>query len=192
MDRAEILRYMRTNSRIADENVLALADRAAEIVESEATPKTLYRIFDCEVSGNVTRLGGFEFESSHLADNLRGCDRAVVFGATLGVQCDRLITSAATTDVALAMALQAAAACKIEEVCDDLEEQIKKEHGVTLRPRYSPGYFDLDISEQKKIFELIELTKRIGITLTDTYEMLPTKSVTAIIGCELCSQGSRL
>ena len=78
----------------------------------------------------------------------------------------------------------AAAASKIEEVCDGLEEQIKAEHSVSLRQRYSPGYFDLDISNQKKVFSLLELTKRIGLMLTDTCEMVPTKSVTAFIGID--------
>ena len=173
---------MRTSASIDDEGVLALADKAAEAVENGASPKTLYRIFDCTQNGDVVTIGGVEFRSSRLADNLRGCKSAVVFGATLGTECDRMINAAAATDVALAMAIQAAAACKIEEVCDELEKQIIAEHGVTLRSRYSPGYFDLDISEQKKVFAMLELTKRIGITLTDTFEMLPTKSVTAIIG----------
>ena len=174
---------MRTASDIKDESVLALADRAAEIVENGASPKTLYRIFDCSQNGDTVTIGGVEFRSSRLAENLRGCERAVIFGATLGTVCDRFINAAAATDVSLAMAIQAAAACKVEEVCDELERQIIAEHKVSLRPRYSPGYFDLDISEQKKIFAMLELTKRIGITLTDTFEMLPTKSVTAIIGC---------
>ncbi|MBR3149980.1 MAG: Vitamin B12 dependent methionine synthase activation subunit [Eubacterium sp.] len=185
MDRAEILRYMRTSSSITDENVLALADRAADAIENGTEPKTLYRIFDCDVSGDTVVIGKAAFKSSRLADNLRGCKRAVVFGATLGTACDRLINQASATDVAFAMALQAAAACRIEEVCDALEEKIIREHSVTLRQRYSPGYFDLDISEQKKVFDLIEITKRIGITLTDTFEMIPTKSVTAIIGIDL-------
>ena len=184
MDRAEILRYMRTGSNTADERIIALADKAAEMVENGAEPKTLYRIFDCDIDGSTVTIGGAKLVSAHLAKNLRGCSRAVVFGATLGTVCDRLINSAAKTDVALAMALQAAAACKIEEVCDELEQQIKSEREVTLRQRYSPGYFDLDISEQKKVFDLIEITKRIGITLTDTFEMIPTKSVTAIIGID--------
>ena len=108
----------------------------------------------------------------------------VVFGATLGTECDRQIKIATATDVALAMALQATSADKIEEVCDNLEQEIISEHGVSLRQRYSPGYFDLDIKEQKKFFSLLELQKRIGLTLTDTYEMLPTKSVTAFIGID--------
>ena len=49
---------------------------------------------------------------------------------------------------------------------------------------HSPGYFDLDIKENKKFFELMDITKRIGLTLTDTYQMVPSKSVTAFIGIE--------
>ena len=79
--------------------------------------------------------------------------------------------------------MQACLASKIEEVCDHLEEILTAD-GMKLRQRYSPGYFDLDIEENRKIFEMLELTKRIGLTLTDTCQMVPTKSVTAIIGIE--------
>ena len=79
--------------------------------------------------------------------------------------------------------MQACLASKIEEVCDHLEDVLIAD-GMNLRQRYSPGYFDLDIEENRKIFEMLELTKRIGLTLTDTCQMVPTKSVTAIIGIE--------
>lgn len=184
MNKAEILRYMRTNSKTKDKKILALVDNAVNTIESNIHPKTLYRIFDCYVTDNELVIGDVHFKSTRLAQNLAGCKRVVVFGATLGTECDRLIKTATATDLAMAMALQSTAAAKIEEVCDALEDTIKKEHGVTLRQRYSPGYFDLDITEQKKFFSLIELTKRIGLTLTDTMEMLPTKSVTAFIGID--------
>ena len=106
-----------------------------------------------------------------------------MFGATLGTECDRLLRTYSTTNIARSMVLQACLASKIEEVCDDLEDKLRAE-GLVLRQRYSPGYFDLDIKENKKIFELLELTKRIGLTITDTYQMVPTKSVTAFIGIE--------
>lgn len=182
MNKAEILRYMRTNSKTDNERILALVDSAVQQIESSVNPKTLYRIFDCTVTDDKLVIGDIVFPSKRLADNLKGCTRVVVFGATLGVECDRLIKTAGATDIALSMALQATAAAKIEEVCNELESRIIKTHNVTLRQRYSPGYFDLDITEQKKFFSLIELTKRIGLTLTDTMEMLPTKSVTAFIG----------
>lgn len=184
MNKQEVLRYLRTSTSVKDEQILALVDKACADVEAASEPKTLYRIFDCNVSESGVFIGGYNFESRHLAKSLSGCGRAVVFGATLGTAVDRLIKAASATDVSLAMAYQAAAAAKIEEVCDGLENEVKAQLGVTLRQRYSPGYFDLKIDEQKKLFSLLELTKRIGLTLTDTLEMLPTKSVTAFIGIE--------
>lgn len=184
MDKAEILRYMRTNSKTQDEKILALVDEAMNTIEKNVRPKSLYRIFDCEVTDDELIISNYHFSSKRLAQNLKGCTRVVVFGATLGTECDRLIKIASATDMSKAMALQATAASKIEEVCDSLEETVKSEYAVTLRQRYSPGYFDLDITEQRKIFELIEITKRIGLTLTDTCEMVPTKSVTAFIGID--------
>ena len=175
---------MRTNSKTEDEAILALADEAIERIENGVNPKTLYRIFDCKVGDETVEISGFVFKSKRLAENLRGCERVVVFGATLGIECDRLINLALHENLSMGMALQAAAAQKIEEVCDSLEEEIKAQYGVSLRQRFSPGYFDLDITEQKKFFELLELTKRIGITLTESCEMLPSKSVTAFIGIE--------
>ena len=79
--------------------------------------------------------------------------------------------------------LQACLASKIEEVCDGIEDELKKQ-GMTLRSRYSPGYFDLDITENKKLFEIMDITKRIGLTITGTCQMVPSKSVTAFIGIE--------
>ncbi|MGN0532056.1 MAG: vitamin B12 dependent-methionine synthase activation domain-containing protein [Eubacterium sp.] len=184
MNKTEILRYLRTNSKTQDEAILSLVDRAMELVESTAMPRTLYRIYDCTVTDEGVNIGDCFFRSKRLADNMAGCSSVVVFGATLGTGIDRIIKANTATDIAMAMALQAAAASKIEEVCDDLEQQIITRHGVTLRQRYSPGYFDLDISQQRDLFSLLELTKRIGLTLTDTCEMVPTKSVTAFIGID--------
>lgn len=184
MNRQEILRYMRTSSKTDDERVLDLVDKAIQQIETQSAPKTIYKIFDCAVREDVVEIAGHIFESVRLAENLKGCKRVVVFGATLGVGCDRLIHSASACDVALALALQATAAAKIEEVCDNLEKEICTAHNVSLRQRYSPGYYDLDITRQKEVFALVDITKRIGLTLTDTCEMVPTKSVTAFIGID--------
>lgn len=183
MNKAEILRYLRTSSKTDDERLLSLIDECCIEVNDCVRPKTLHRIFDCTVNETELVIDNYHFNSKRLADNLYGCDSVCVFGATLGVECDRLLRTYAAKDIAKAMVLQACLASKIEEVCDELELKLKSD-GLILRQRYSPGYFDLDIKENKKIFELLELTKRIGIAITDTYQMLPTKSVTAFIGIE--------
>ena len=175
---------MRANTRTADEKTIALADEAAKVIEEAAEPKTLFRIFDCDVTENSVTVDSVVFESSRLAQNLKGCKRVILFGATLGTEVDRRIKLASFTDTAKTSAYHAAGAALIEDVCDELEEKIKAELGVSLRQRYSPGYFDLKIEEQAKFFTLLELTKRIGLTLTDSYLMVPSKSVTAFIGIE--------
>ncbi|MCM1115095.1 MAG: Vitamin B12 dependent methionine synthase activation subunit [Clostridium sp.] len=183
MNRAEILRYLRTSSKTEDERLLALIDECCDEVNSCVKPKTLHRIFDCTVTEDGLAVGNMFFKSKRLAQNLSGCQRVCVFGATLGTECDRLLRTYSATNISKSVVLQACLASKIEEICDSLEDKLKAD-GLLLRQRYSPGYFDLDIKENKKVFELLELTKRIGLTLTDTYQMVPTKSVTAFIGVE--------
>lgn len=183
MNNAEILRYLRTSSKVDDERLLLLIEQCCDEINNTVTPKTLHRIFDCMVDDDSLTIGDLTFKSRRLADNLKGCKKVCVFGATLGTECDRLLRTYSASDIAKSMVFQACLASKIEEVCDSLEDKLKAQ-GFTLRQRYSPGYFDLDITENKKIFELLELTKRIGLTLTDTCQMVPTKSVTAFIGIE--------
>jgi len=59
---------------------------------------------------------------------------------------------------------------------------LAKEKGLYLRPRYSPGYGDFPLTYQKEILELLNAQRRIGLTRTESNMLVPTKSVTAIIG----------
>ena len=51
-----------------------------------------------------------------------------------------------------------------------------------LTGRYSPGYGDWPITVQPRIAALLDTPKRIGLYVTDTFLMLPRKSVTAVMG----------
>ena len=183
MNKAEILRYLRTRSTIEDEALLNLIDSLMNEVDKTVKPKSIYRIFDCVVTEDRLVIENFEFKSKRLADNLKGCTKVAVLAATVGTEGDRLLRQYNSESAKLTI-MQAVLASKIEEICDAVQENIEKENSVKTRQRYSPGYFDLDISEQKKLFSLVEITKRCGITLTDTYQMIPTKSVTAFTGID--------
>ncbi len=174
---------MRAGSRVDDSALLRLVDETARLVEETVVPKSLCRVFDCTVTESELIIGGAVFKSFRLAENLRGCEKVAVLAATLGTEGDRLLRACGAQSARLA-AMQAALAAKIEEVCDNVQKAVEKEYGVKTRSRFSPGYYDLDISEQKKLFSLADITKRCGITLTDTYQMIPTKSVTAFVGID--------
>ncbi len=183
MNKAEILRYLRTNSKVQDEQLLNLIDEEMALVNQTVNPKSIYGIFNCTVTDNALIIDNLQFSSVRLAENLKGCKRVAVLAATAGTEGDRLLRTYAGEGARLVI-MQAVLASKIEEVCDSVQKSIETENNVKTRSRYSPGYFDLDISEQKKIFSLLEITKRCGITLTDTCQMIPTKSVTAFAGIE--------
>ena len=81
-----------------------------------------------------------------------------------------------------ALLFQAMGGERIEALCDVFCDSIAEEYGVGLKPRFSPGYGDLSIECQKEIFDILGYQKKIGLTLTDSFMMSPTKSVTALFG----------
>lgn len=77
-----------------------------------------------------------------------------------------------------------------------LEERMQKE-GMNITNRYSPGYCNWEIDDQKQLFSLLP-PRQCGITLSDSCLMVPIKSVSGIIGigkgvkkssysCEICN-----
>ena len=152
----EAIRYLGYGRNTADERTRIMIENAFTEVERASGPKSICRVFDVMQTADKIKIGNMEIISSSLARNLKGCTKAVIFGATLG-------------------------------------------SGV-LRPRFSPGYGDFDIRYQKSIMRMLDCAKNIGLTMTDSYMMTPTKSVTAVIGaspvkercpiagCEACAR----
>jgi len=77
-----------------------------------------------------------------------------------------------------------ARAALIEKVMDDIEDKIRAtlEPGETLVSRYSPGYGDFPLAAQRELLSLLDAPRKVGVSLTDTLLMVPSKSVSAIIG----------
>jgi len=94
--------------------------------------------------------------------------------------------------MAEALILDACAGSAIENVCDnfcaDLAALAAPDY---LTDRYSPGYGDLPLEHQKVLFSALNITRRIGVTLTESGLMLPQKSVTAILGISPTPRGRR-
>ena len=83
-----------------------------------------------------------------------------------------------------ALIVQAIGAAAIEKVMDGIEDAIRAElaPGESLVTRYSPGYADFPLAEQRTLLGLIDAPRRVGVTLTDSLLMAPSKSVSAVIG----------
>lgn len=200
----EAIRYLGYGKHAVDERTLALISDSFRNLEETAGRKSIYRIFDFnQTADDEFTIGTSAIQSSSLSRNLKGCRKVILFGATLGAGVDRLITRASVTDMAGAVVLQACAAALLEEYCDRCQTEIGMEmekEGLHLRPRFSPGYGDFDIRFQAPLIQMLDCAKTIGLTMTDSYMMTPTKSVTAVIGasdtaekchikgCEVCEK----
>ena len=182
----EAIRYLGVKKGAADAGICALVERSFQELEKEAEPRSVCRIFELRECGEETvQIGTLKIQSRSLSRNLKNCGQAILFGATLGIGVDRLISRTGITDMARSVALQACAAAYLEEYCDRRQEEIGRElekEGGYLRPRFSPGYGDFPLECQREILERLEAGKRIGLTLTDSLIMMPSKSVTAVIG----------
>ena len=55
-------------------------------------------------------------------------------------------------------------------------------------PRRSPGYGTMPLELSREILAKLDATRRIGVALTDSLLLVPSKSVTAI--CEIVGAGS--
>ena len=203
MSTKEAVRYLGYGKHAVDEGTLALIADSFRELEACAHAKSIYRIFECTQEKDRITIGTMNIISRSLGRNLAGCKETVVFGATLGTQVDLLMKRYSLTDMARAVVLQACAAAYLEEYCDGIQTSLDRqaaEKKCHLRPRFSPGYGDFDIHHQKEILDMLDASKRIGLTMTEGYMLTPTKSVTAVIGisdtqekchikgCELCGK----
>lgn len=190
-DEKEALRYF--GARPGDEQAMVTVDRAFLQLRNEVQPRSTLQQWSCTVvqgagpeKGRVILENGTEFVSSGLARHLKGCDRLLLFGATLGTRVDIALRRISVRSIAEGAAAQAVAASLIESYLDQQEIVWKKDLPAEwqYRTRFSPGYGDWDLAEQQKIFRLLDCAKTIGLTLTAGGIMAPTKSVTAVIGID--------
>jgi len=76
-------------------------------------------------------------------------------------------------------------------LADSVESQISEvahNQGFTISRRFSPGYCDWDVEQQRILFEAVDGEKA-GVELTETCLMLPRKSISGIIGISLADRG---
>lgn len=180
ISRKEILRYAGCKSE--SDLPQGFLDECIEAAKGQLSYKVCYSFFDAKINGDICDFGDISVKSAGLAKNLKGCTKAVIFAATIGVGIDRLIQKYGAVSPAKAVILGAFGAERIEALCDRLCVDIKGETKMALKPRFSPGYGDLDLSFQKEIFALLGCEKLIGLTLNSSMMMSPSKSVTAIAG----------
>lgn len=182
-DLHEAARYMGyKHGAEPDEEVRKLCEKSYTELCKVITPKYIYKEYEFTKTEDGIIVDGIEFKSRKLLNHLRNSSTVVFFGATIGTGADMLIRKYSVTDSSMTSVTHCVGASLVENLCDKACEDLKKTIQGEHRPRFSPGYGDLDISSQEDFFKLLPMTKQMGVTLSDSFLMTPSKTVTAIIG----------
>jgi len=199
----EVYRYLGYHHIEPSAEIDARIDDSLKKLAEVCQPRSTHAIFPLQLHDGVVEAAGMVIHSSGLAKNLRGCEKLCFMAATIGIGPDRLVARAQLTSLLDAAVLQAAGAAMTEAWCDEVNEGIRLEaaaEGLYCRPRFSPGYGDFPLSFQTSFLTLLNMPSTIGVHLTDSLLMVPSKSVTAVIGlsrtpvpcvlegCEACSR----
>ncbi|WP_461247245.1 vitamin B12 dependent-methionine synthase activation domain-containing protein [Treponema sp. R6D11] len=185
MDTKEVLRYLGYRGAEADEQIISQIELVSKEAASAVNAKNVFGIWDClSANGNVA-FGEMSVNSRDLAYHLCGCEKAVLMAATLGTGADNLLRRYNEQDMEKALIAQAVCVTMIEEYCDSVVNEASQNsrlEGLYPTLRFSPGYGDFDIIWQKEILKLLNCEKQIALTLTEGYMLIPSKSVTAVVG----------
>lgn len=130
--------------------------------------------------------GNLTFTSEKLSTFLLNCEEAALMGATAGNSIMEAIKEKTNQDNLAAAVVYDATASEVVDagldwIMDYLNQQVRRERKTLLPRRFSAGYADFDLKNQKVIYQKLQMEK-IGVTITSSFILLPEKSVTAISG----------
>ena len=175
ISKKEILRYAGAKN---DGQYDEIMGECIKECEGKIAFRLCYKVLPLDINDDVIKIENMTFVSSDLSKCLKGARNVLVFAATLGVGIDRLINKYSKIQPSKALFFQAIGSERIEALLDAFCRDFPK----PLTPRFSAGYGDLSLDVQREIFAHFEITKTIGVTLTDSLMMSPVKSVTAFAG----------
>lgn len=180
--REEAIRYLGYKKASPDEITEKVIEECEEELLNVVSARCCYARSNVRFPReNVVDIGFGEIESKDLYRHLKGCHSVILFAATIGIGVDRLIGKYSRIAPAKSVIIDALGSSAIEYWCDIAELEITKGEEKHCS-RFSAGYGDFSLSCQKDFVRCLDVSRKLGITLSDSLLMTPTKSVTAVIG----------
>jgi hypothetical protein len=124
------------------------------------------------------------FKSQRLAEFIGESKELILMGATAGQEIMSVIQrETSRNNLSGAVVFDAVASemvdASLDWIMDYYNRQLLRENKQVTKNRFSAGYGDFLLENQKLIFELLDLSS-LGVSLTKKCMLIPEKSVTAI------------
>ena len=195
VDKKQVCRYIGYSADYEPPaRISSLIDEYAENAHNLIEQSYSYVIKDIErVQGSTVVIeGSIVFRSRVIARLLRRCCKVAVFVATIGSRFEEMTYRLADEGSILqAAVLDAIGSDIIEKVADSVQDRIRElagTQGFVISQRFSPGYCDWDIGQQKMVFRAVSKNSTV-VRLNRQCLMLPRKSISGIIGIGLSDSG---
>ena len=192
-DTDEILRYLRIRGEAGA--LRERVERAAGELARTIPPRWAYRAFPLKhtAEGVVLAGSGVTLTGALAEKMLRSCDTAVLLCCTLGMVFEQRVRALEKRDMGEAVILDACGSAWVESGCDMAQAEIAARFAPRyLTDRFSPGYGDLPLSLQPPLLAALDAERRLGVHLSESYLMTPSKSVTAVVGVADAPQPARV
>ena len=193
LSRSEMLRYLGYSGQELDQDLQQRIEDAAAGVVADARICGVRRVFSVDASA-LDEQGDPCIAFENTCVRLRGRDifrhlkdarYAALICCTLGMQTERRMRELAARDPLDATLYDAACSALVEGAVDMLDESVQQRassHGFKTNWRFSCGYGDCPLEAQPSLLAALNAGRLCGVSATPGCLLLPSKSVTAMIG----------
>lgn len=193
LSRSEMLRYLGYAGQALDQDLQQRIDDAATSVVADARICGVRRIFTVDAHG-VDEQGEPCIALEGTCVKLRGRDvyrhlkdarYAALICCTLGMQTERKLRAMGTGDALAAALYDAACSAYVEDAVEMLDAGTREAglaNELNTNWRFSCGYGDCPLDAQPAILAALNAQRLCGLTTTPTNLLLPSKSVTCVMG----------
>lgn len=194
LDINEVFRYLGIKSDPDGSMARAVSVEAGRLTEA-LRPRYVYRVFSAVPTpeGVALQGSGITLPGRTAGQMLAQCRQAALLACTLGAGFEMLMRAAQARDMTRAAILDACGSAWVEAGCAQAERELAARFpALYLTDRFSPGYGDLPLALQDAVCGALDAQKRLGIHVSESCLMNPSKSVTAVIGLSDRPQAARI
>ena len=178
MNKDIILQYLRYHGDV-DKKTDALIDECIEEVKEYAYFKAVVQEFHVTHSPLKIEELDLLIESKDLEFYFKECSKCLIIACTLGIQVDRRIQYYEHIDMTKAVIFDAVSSCYLEECCEKYEASLK----LGLHTfRFAPGYGDIPIELNKTFSRVLQIDRKLGVSLSESGLFIPMKTMLGMIG----------
>ena len=193
LNRNEMLRYLGYTGQEIESDLARRIEAMAAQAERDIAPRGVRQVFAVDASGldargePCIRLVGttVELRGRDIYRHLKDARYCALLACTLGMESERRLRLLSSQKPLESAVFDAACSAFVEAAVEEMDATVRRdtaELGLSSNWRYSCGYGDCPLDAQHAIVAALDGTRRIGLTVTPTNLLLPSKSVTAMIG----------